>query len=357
MNPIVIIMLIFAVLGFLDLTFDLKKGLAEEFRTGLNLLPTLLIASVGVSSLGVTLLQNNAEAVSRILSHLPFEPGIIIGTLLAPDLGGLPLGRVLAADPGIAVLNGVVLATLLGQTVSFQIPVFMTTLKKEEHDTVIRGFLIGITLVPIGFLAGSLMLGIRMGVFIREFIPVLILCLILFAGLMFKTHLTVMIVRRLATVITWIIYGLFFVTMIGVFFPSAALVDTAVVAANSLAIVKSCIIAGGALVMASLIRRLFPGLLRRIANKLGINEVSVICLLIGMATSMAILIFFPKMDPKGKLINCAFSVSGAYLLGGQMGYVASFSDVKTIWIYLAVKLLCGFLSIWLAGRLYSRFSV
>ena len=354
MNAIILFILIFSAFGYISWAFQKKNDITEAFWTGLNLIPILLISSVGVSTISTVFIDAHLTEISRILGKLPFEAGVIIGTILAPDLGGLPICRELTADPSLVILNGAALTAILGTTVSFQIPVFMSSLKKEEHDTVIHGFLIGIGAVPVGFLVACFLTHVSGVTFLREFIPVFILCAILFIGLLKKPGMTILIVKKLSRVISLIIYAMFFYTMLGLFVPSLAYAPTALVAENSLAIVKSCLIAGGALVLSVIPQRYCPGILRKAGDKLGINETAVIGLILGMTTSVAMLPLFPKMDNKGKLINAAFSVSGAYFLGGQMGYVAAISDSRTIGVYLAAKVVCGVVSVVLVCALWRK---
>ena len=49
-------------------------------------------------------------------------------------------------------------------------------------------------------------------------------------------------------------------------------------------------------------------------------------MIMNFATSLAILPLISKMDKKGRMLNAAFSVSGAYMLGGQLGFVSSVSE-------------------------------
>ena len=51
------------------------------------------------------------------------------------------------------------------------------------------------------------------------------------------------------------------------------------------------------------------------------------------------------MNKKGKMINSAFSVSGAYLLGGQLAFIGSVQSGNVILIYLLTKFICGIFSI------------
>ena len=62
------------------------------------------------------------------------------------------------------------------------------------------------------------------------------------------------------------------------------------------------------------------------------------------------------MDDKGKLMNGAFSVSGAYFMGGQMGFVSSVADGYTVAVMVIAKVICGGLGVLLAYKLYGRFS-
>ncbi|MBQ9155437.1 MAG: ethanolamine utilization protein EutH [Eubacterium sp.] len=355
MNPIVIFMLLFAAIGFIDRTFDLKLGTAEHFMTGFSMIPTMLISSVGVSSIGVMLIRNHLIAIQKALSSLPFNSGVILGAILAPDLGGLPICSQLSDQPGIILMNGVILSSILGQTVSFQIPVFLASLKKDYHDRIIRGFIMGIAMVPAGFLMAGLiailMTGLSAKDFFREFIPVFLFCGFLMLGLIKKTELTVKIVHRAALLVQWVIFAMFFFTMLGVFFPRFAFVDASFAAENAFSIVKSCTIAGGALVLSDLVLKFFPGPIRWLSAKLGVNESSVLGLLLGMANSLAFLPIFHKMDDKGKIMNCAFSVSGAYLIGGQLGYISSLTDSRSVTVYLLAKAVCGILSVVLVSRI------
>ncbi len=54
------------------------------------------------------------------------------------------------------------------------------------------------------------------------------------------------------------------------------------------------------------------------------------------------------------MLNAAFSVSGAYMLGGQLGFVSSVSEPYTVTVYIVSKLVCGILSLAIMYKLYDR---
>jgi ethanolamine transporter len=90
------------------------------------------------------------------------------------------------------------------------------------------------------------------------------------------------------------------------------------------------------------------------AERMGINEVAAVSLLMTCATSLAILPLYPRMDPKGKEIAAAVSLSGAYVFGGSMAFVSNVTDGATVALFVFVKILCAVLSGLIVHSLYSK---
>ena len=82
-----------------------------------------------------------------------------------------------------------------------------------------------------------------------------------------------------------------------------------------------------------------------VGQKLGINSTSVMGLLLSLGTSIAMIPLFSQMDRKGKMINAAFSVSGAYVFGGQLGFISSVVDSQGVLVYMISKIVAGVLAI------------
>jgi ethanolamine transporter len=57
------------------------------------------------------------------------------------------------------------------------------------------------------------------------------------------------------------------------------------------------------------------------------------------------------MDPKGKVICAAFAVSGAFVFGGQFGFVSGIAP-EMLGAFIISKLTAGIISIVLAMWLY-----
>lgn len=169
---------------------------------------------------------------------------------------------------------------------------------------------------------------------------------------------TVKIVSGFAKAIQALIYFLLIIAVVGVFAPSLAYADDVQLNEAMIVILQCTIIICGALALSNTFIRIFRKQLAWIAEKIGVNEVSVAALVLNCINSLAVLPLYNRMDEKGKLLNAAFSVSGAYCLGGQMGFVASaVNDGYFLAVFVTAKILCGFLSFLAAAKLYPRLAI
>ncbi|MDD6467670.1 MAG: ethanolamine utilization protein EutH, partial [Erysipelotrichaceae bacterium] len=157
---------------------------------------------------------------------------------------------------------------------------------------------------------------------------------------------TILFFRGIASMIQWLTYLLFFISVVGVFFPQYAYAPTSLVLNSILTAFKISIIVCGSLVLSDLILKQFKKQIHSLASILEINDFAMMGLILSCATSIAILPLYQKMDAKGKLLNAAFAVSGAYFLGGQLGYISNIvSSGSIVVVYLLTKIVCGILSI------------
>lgn len=358
MNIFTYVLIGFAVLAFMDKAAGLKLGLGESVDTGMGTMGPTTVAVLGASSVGMTFISAHAGGVESLAGILPFDPSMLMGASLCPEMGAFSLSSGMTDDPVLVVFNGVVLAGLLGQMISFQFPVFMATLDRSDHGIVIRGFIIGLMVIPVGLAVAAPMLGMSVKLFAAEFIPVLGICIMLGLGMLRFQDRTVRIVGGFARLIQIVIYLLLIIAVIGVFIPSLAYADGELVDDALMVILQCTVIICGALALSAVLIKIFRKQLNAVASRIGVNEVSVIAFVLNCMNSLAILPLYRKMDEKGKLMNAAFSVSGSYVFGGQMGFVASaVASSYYLVIFIAVKLLCGFTSMVIACKMYPKLAV
>jgi ethanolamine transporter len=103
----------------------------------------------------------------------------------------------------------------------------------------------------------------------------------------------------------------------------------------------------GAFPMVLFISRAFKKLLKRTGELLGINESSTTGMVISLSHVIPMLAILKEMDPKGKVINVAFSVSGAFVFGGHLGIVAGINQ-EVVFAMIIGKLTAGLTAVILA---------
>ena len=354
MNAFIVIMLVFAAIGFIDKFLGGKLGLEVKFDAGLYTMGMMVIPIVSICTVGTEFIRRHTEQVMALSDHLFFDPSMIIGAILAPDMGGYFISREIAATPQLLVLSGVVLGTLLGQAITFQMPVFMASIDKQDYPFLFRGFIVGIIMIPAGLIVAELMLRMPIGLFLRQFIPILVICAGLAVCLRFVPEGTTRFFMGFARVINWLFYIMFAVAVIGVFVPRLAYASMESVEEAILIVFKSAIIIAGALVLSELILKFFRRGINGVAEKIGINGTAAVSLLMTCATSLAVMPLYGRMDDKGKEIVAAFSLSGSFVIGGSLAFVSNVTDGYTVLIFVVTKFVCGILSAFVIHCMWKR---
>ena len=356
MNVFLAVMLAFACIGILDKIFDFKWGMAESFDKGMAMMGSMAMPVIGVSCVGVEFIQRNADAITEMTDWMPFDPSFIIGCVLALDMGGYFISAQLTENMDMLLLNGVVLSSIIGPLLSFQLPMFMSAIEKKDHFTILKGFIIGLIVIPAGLIIGASVLRTDFSQFMIEFIALTIFCLIL-AGCILRFPAQIIRVFSVFARFVQIMIGIMFlITLAGVFIPSVAYSEIDAFY-NAMAILFRCaVVICGSLVLSRVILRFFKNGIKKIGDRMGVNEVSVIGLMLSFSTSLAIFPIFSQMDEKGKMLNAAFGVSGAFTLGGQFGFASSVCEFSGLLAFLLSKLTCGILSVFVMCKLYERMS-
>ena len=131
----------------------------------------------------------------------------------------------------------------------------------------------------------------------------------------------------------------------GLFVPERSVMPPDVVEEVLVIILKITIIVCGSLVAGRLVLAKCSRWLEWAASRLGVNEYAVLGLLTSLVSSVSMLPLYPRMDARGRMINAAFTVSGAFVLGGQMAFAAGVADGRAVAAYFATKLAGGLLAL------------
>lgn len=339
MNVLIAVLLCFALLGALDKLFNGALGVAPAFDQGLASMGPLCLSMAGIYCAASTLLGGGSQGAA--LAGLPFDPSLLAGALLAPDMGGYTLATQLARDSQLGAYSAVLVSSTLGTLVSFALPISLGSLPGHEVRGFMQGVVWGIVALPLGLLAGGLVLGMGPAQLWAGLWPVCVVCLGLCAGLRFAPRGCLRVMSALGQLVRAAGILLLCVVTAGVFVPRWAVVDPELVTEVLLVVFRITAVVCGSMVAASLLMARVGRLLGRAAGALGVNEYAVVGMLASLASSISMLPLYGRMDVRGKVMNAAFTVSGAFCLGGQLAFVAAVADGQQVAAFVAAKLVAG----------------
>lgn len=349
MNFFVLIMLGLCLLGLVDKILNNKLGLVEAFDRGLNSMGSIAMSMVGFYCIAISLIQNNVDTITTLSANSSLDPSIIIGTLLAPDMGGFSIVSGLSNKEFI-LFSGILLTSSLGQTISFQLPIFLSSLRKDDLDPFINGLVYGILSLPVVLIISALYLQIPN--LLINLLPIIILCLVLVIALYLSYQKTIFVLTLFGYIIKILSIILFGLVVLQLFFTNLSFTTTSLISEAMVVVLKMVIVVCGSMILSDILIKKFPNLIFKASRYLGVNSTALIGLLLSLGTSLAMIPLFSKMDRKGKILNGAFSVAGAYVFGGQLGFVASVSSSFDVVVYIIFKLAAGIFAIILVMIFY-----
>lgn len=342
MNFFILVMLGLSLLGLFDKILNNKLGLVSAFDKGIDSMGSIAVSMIGFYCIAITLIQNNVEAVTSLSANSLLDPSIIIGSILAPDMGGFSIISSLN-NSSFLVFSGVVLSSTLGQTISFQLPIFLASLKNDDLNPFISGLVYGIVSLPVILIITALYLQIPN--MLINLLPIVIICLVLVVALYFSYNKTIFVLTLFGYLIRIISIVLFGMVVLQLFFDTLPFTTTALISEAMVIVLRMGIVVCGSMILSDIIVKRFSQVIFIVGQKLGVNSSSVMGLLLSLGTSIAMIPMYSQMDRKGKMMNAAFSVSGAYVLGGQLGFISSVIDGNGVIIYMVSKIVAGLLAV------------
>ena len=110
-----------ALVGGLDLLIGNRFGLGERFEEGFKLLGPTALSMAGILCLAPLLSNAFRVTIAPLLQNLHLDPAML-GGILAIDMGGYQMAVDLAQSPDVGRYAGILVASTLGCTISFTIP-------------------------------------------------------------------------------------------------------------------------------------------------------------------------------------------------------------------------------------------
>ncbi|MBR6646101.1 MAG: ethanolamine utilization protein EutH [Clostridia bacterium] len=351
MKIVTYVFIAFAVIGAADRIFGSKLGLGKEFEKGIMMLGPLTLSMTGMLIMA-PLISQLLSSVSDIFPDF-LEFSVIPSCILANDMGASPLSLNLAGSDEMGYFNGLIVASMMGCTVSFIIPYALQVADKKHHSDILFGILCGIVTIPVGCIVAGLMLGFPIKEIILDLVPLLVIAGLIAFGLIKFRSFMIKFFKVLAFIIQLIIIAGLVIGIIE-FLTGYSILPYVDTLENSMSVIINiaCVMAG-AFPLLSIINKLLKVVLKALGKMLGINENSSFGLLATLGTCVTTFESVDKMDKKGIVLNSAFAVSASFVFIDHLAFTLSYNAEYVPYLFVG-KLISGVSALLLALALYKN---
>lgn len=335
-----------AIVGGVDRILGNKLGLGEKFEEGFNAMGPLALGMVGIVCLSPVIAKYLGPIIIPALTSIGADPAIF-GSILPNDTGGYPLAMSLAMDQQAGLFSGLIVASMLGCTIVFSIPVGLSLIEKKDQPYFAKGLLIGLIAVPVGSILGGAIAGYDMGMVMVNSVPVIVISILLGLGLKFIPNKMITGCIWFGNFIVWVItVGLVaaaFEAMTGVvIIPGMTPVGEALGIIGDIGVVLL-----GTFPVLSILTKILDKPLNAVGQKAGMDATSTAGIVFTLANSIPVYKMMKDMNSRGKIINTAWLVPATAALGDHLGFTAGVHP-DAITAVVISKIVAGFLAVVLA---------
>lgn len=316
-------MLAFSIIAGIDKLLGNKFGLGVKFDEGFKAMGGLALTIIGIYSLSPIIGKLLIPVLTPLSNIMNTDPSVFISSILATDLGAYTTSVEIAKSPLIGNFNGLILASMLGATISFTIPIGLNIVTINDYPYFIKGILSGIVTVPIGMLVSGFLMEVPFMDIVFNLIPVVLFVIPLAWGLVKKQYLMIKLFNLLGKFISIICTIGLILSMLEFSFGISLIEGMLPFEEGVIVVAGICITLSGAYPLLYFISNRMHKMLKLIDDKYGLDQYSVLGLVSSLASCIPMLGVYENMNWKGKILNGAFAVSGAYTFGGQLGYISS----------------------------------
>ncbi|WP_312909768.1 ethanolamine utilization protein EutH [Stutzerimonas nitrititolerans] len=377
-NYVLYVIMFCAVLGAFAAIRDSEKGLGKEFMEGIHATGHIFVPAAGIMA-SIPYLTVLIESVfGPFFNALNADPALAATMIIASDMGGYHLAAALAASKE-ALIMALITGFMGGATIVFSIPMGLVMLDKRDHKYMALGIMSGILSIPIGVLIASVVLmlsnpmvrevvatngeatyqlAMSLGGIFANLLPIIVFVVALAAGLRFLPDLMIKgfigfgrgmdALIKLVLVFSIVEYftGVFTIVLGGWGFdPIIADAEDQTRALETAGYIG--IMLAGAFPMVYLLRKYLGGPLEALGSKVGLSAVGSAGMLATIANILAMFRLVRFMPPKDKVLNIAFGVCAAFLLGDHLSFTANFQPTIILPVLIG-KILAGFSAVGLA---------
>lgn len=366
-NIFVYIMAFFSVVGAIDKIRGNKKGYGEKFEEGFMSMGPLAISMVGIVALSPVLKVILQPIITPIFSFFGASPAMFAGTFFIVDAGAYPLALEMAeGDLAIANFSGIVLGSMLGIAIVGIMPLALTLLDKKDMPYLSTGVLIALITIPLGALIGGIVMNytaydISIVKILINLLPVVIISILIALGMWFKPQSFMRGFSIFGNIMVKLIaFGAGFAIfqyLTGIRFPLLSLMvepsepgGTPPLLQGIYAVGEIGLVLTGTFPFIEWLTKTFKKPIQSLGKKLGMNETGSAGILVTTSSIIPMFVMFKDMNDKGKLLNIAFGISAAWVLGDHLAFTAGVEPGMILPLVIS-KFIAGFSAMFLAYKL------
>ncbi len=353
MNALTIVILVFSILGAGDYLFGSKLGLGKEFEKGFKLFGSMALSMIGMIVIAPWIADTLSPVFEWVYKVFKIDPSIIPSSLFANDMGGAPLSVQVAKNEAIGNFNGLVVSAMMGATISFTIPLAMGMVDKEHHRQLAFGLLSGVVTIPIGCFVAGLICKLPILDLLLNLLPLTILAIIIAVGLLFAPNVCVKVFKGFGFFIKALVLVGLMLGIVNFLAGEEWIKGMGTIEEGAMICMNASIVMTGMFPLLYLVSKLLSKPLKKLGNKLQMNEISMTGVISSLATSITTFGVMNDMDKKGIMLNSAFAVSGAFTFAGHLAFTMAFNADYLLPVIVG-KLVAGALALALAYFLYAK---
>lgn len=335
---IMMIMMIFMVIGGVDYIRGNKLGYGKEFEEGFKTMGTLAMAVAAIIAIAPCLSQWIRPLVTPIAHAIGADPSVVAGILLGADMGGYPMATALAENEAVGKFNGLIVASIMGPTITFTIPVAFSLIKVKDRPFLAAGILAGLVSVPLGCLVGGFAMKLtvyKLSLYALLFntLPIAVIASLVIVSLWFFPDQVIRSFSAVGTVITGLATGLVVIAVFqqvtGILLPgfcAMAIPDETTGLTGLESGILVCgeigIVLAGAFPLMKWITSTFGKALGGIGSRFGLKKDDCAGMIGGLANLIPLVTSLEKMGSKGKIVSLAFGIGSFAVFGDFLGFTA-----------------------------------
>ncbi|MBH0229723.1 ethanolamine utilization protein EutH [Halobacillus yeomjeoni] len=377
-NIVIYIIMACAVIGAIASIKNSEDGIGGQFMEGVHTIGHIFVPAAGIMASIPYLSLFIDKVFGPIFEKIGADPAIAATSILASDMGGYQLAQALQ-ESYEGWIMALIVGFMAGATIVFSIPMGLAMLDKRDHKYMALGIMSGLLTIPIGVFISSVIITLT-NTKVREVVstntestyefaisylkifsnltPLLVFVLVLAAGLYFLPDIMIkgfmwfgrIMDAGIKLVLVFSIVEIFtglFSNVFGAWGFDPIMADgedqfRALETAGYIGIMLA-----GAFPMVYLLRKYASRPLEALGKKLGLSAVGSAGLVATIANILAMFKLIKSMPPKDKVINIAFGVCAAFLLGDHLSFTANFQPTL-IFPIIAGKLSAGVIAIGVA---------